>query len=82
MESGACVVKYDVRFKNSTGNHLYNFTRYNIGEVKICNLTEFAKIFEVQMTVRLENSFRNMTAKVSKPVIAPDSKTSGMTTYI
>ena len=33
-ESGACYVKYEVKFKNSSGNYLYTETVYNIAEMR------------------------------------------------
>ena len=75
MESGACIVKYDVTLKDATGKYYYKATGYNIRETKICNLTNFADITNVEMIV----SFKNITSMVSKAkIITPSSTSPGM----
>ena len=65
IESGACYVKYDIEFKNESGNHLlYYETGYNIGEIKPCNLTEYDYITKVVLRISFNYSSNNFTTKV------------------
>ena len=74
MESGACIVRYDVKLKDAFGNNAYNETGYNIGKAKICNLTVFANVTEVKLTISYRNISKNVTTMVSEgPAVPPTS---------
>ena len=65
-ESGACYVKYEVKFKNASGNYLYTETGYNIVETKKCNLPTFVNITEIQLTASFRSTSKTFIIKVSK----------------
>ena len=72
VESGACFVKYDVKLKDAFGNQLYNKILYNIGELKMCNLSDIATIANVELMVSFKSTYKNITAKVSEtPITTP-----------
>ena len=76
VESGACFVKYDVKLKDAFGNHLHNKIVYNIGETKICNLSDIANIANVDLMVSFKSTYKNITAKVSEtPITTPAPST-------
>ena len=70
-ESGACYVKYEVKFKNVSGNYLYNETGYNIAEMRKCNLPTFVNITEIQLTATFKSTSKTFTIKVSENPIVP-----------
>ena len=72
VESGACIVKYDVKLKDASGNYYHNKTGYNIRELKICNVKNFANITNVEMVA----SFKNVTSKASKANITSQAQAS------
>ena len=74
LESGACFVQYDVKFKNDFGDFLYNDTGHNIREMKICNLTSYKNITEVQLTVSFKSASKTVTSKVVEKLIGPPTK--------
>ena len=76
IESGDCYVKYDMRFKNASGKYLPNKSAYNVGEMKLCNLTDYDNITKVELTVRLQTTARSIKANVSNPRI--NSPATGM----
>ena len=72
VESGACIVKYDVKLKDAFGNQLYNKILYNIGEMTMCNLSDIATIANVELMVSFKSTYKNITAKVSEtPITTP-----------
>ena len=72
VESGACFVKYDVKLKDAFGNQLYNKIVYNIGELKMCNLSDIATIANVELMVSFKSTYKNIIAKVSEtPITTP-----------
>ena len=64
FESGACVVKYNVRLKNTLASFLYTKDGFNIGEMKICNLLAYDYITLVQLTVSFKSVNKSAIAKV------------------
>ena len=73
LESGGCLVKYDVKFKNESGDYLHNETGYNIGEMKMCNLTSYDNITEVQLTVSFRNTSKTVTAIVLSQAVRSET---------
>ena len=73
VESGACIVKYDVKLKDASGNYYHNKVGYNIREMKFCNVTDFDIITNVEMVV----NFKNVTSKGSEANIV-ESTSLGM----
>ena len=72
VESGACIVKYDVKLRDASGKYYHNKSGYNIREMKICNVKDFANITNVEMMA----SFKNVTSKASNANIITQSQTS------
>ena len=70
-ESGACYVKYEVKFKNASGNYLYNESGYNIAEMNKCNITNFVNITEIQLRASFRSTSKTFTIKVSEDPILP-----------
>ena len=71
-ESGACYAKYEVKFKNKSGNYLSTETGYNIAEMKKCNLPSFVNITEIQLTASFKRTSKTFTIKVSEnPIVSP-----------
>ena len=79
VESGACTVKYDVKLKDASGKYCHNKTGYNIREMKICNVKDFANITHVEMMA----SFKNVTSKASNANITTQAQFSpGIIIYL
>ena len=74
-ESGACYVKYEVKFKNASGNYLYHETGYNIAEINKCNLPTFVNITEIQLTASFRSTSKTFTIRVSESTIVPPTTT-------
>ena len=78
LESGACFVKYDVKLYDASRKQIYNKKGNNIGEMKICNLTKFDDISDVQLTVNFKTLSKSIAAKVSNsPIPSAATVTSG-----
>ena len=69
LESGACFVKYDVKLYDASKKQIYNKKGHNFGEMKICNLTKFKDISDVQLTVKFKTLSKSIAAKVSNSPI-------------
>ena len=79
VERGACFVRYDVTFKNMCGNYLHSETGYNAGEMKVCNLTAYANITDVQLIVSFKSNSRTVTTRVLEAPITSSPRTTGRT---
>ena len=80
LESGACFVKYDVKLYDASRKQIYNKKGNNIGEMKICNLTTFEDISDVQLTVKFKTLSKSIAAKVSNsPIPSSATVTKGKT---
>ena len=75
VESGACFVKYGVKLKDAFHNQLYNKFGYNIGEMRICNLRDFASVTNVGLTVSFKNTYKTINANVTDQSITIPSPT-------
>ena len=64
LESGACYVKYEVKFQNASGSFVYSEVGYNVNEMIKCNMSTGLNITKVQMTVSFKNASRNFTVSV------------------
>ena len=80
-ESGACFVKYEVTFTNSSGHSLHTQTGYNIGGMNICNLTAYVNITNVQLVVSFKSTSKTVTAEVSETPITTPPPTTGKSVY-
>ena len=67
--SGACFVKYEVKLNDASKKQIYNKKGNNFGEMKICNLTKFDDVIDVQLTVTFKTLSKSITAKVSNSPI-------------
>ena len=67
-ESGACYVKYEVVFKNVSGNYIFYDFGYNIGQMKKCSFPNNTNITEVRLKVSFRSASKTVTAKVSTKV--------------
>ena len=65
-DSGSCNVIYAVALKSATGDVFYNETIENVENRKICNLSAFANITDVQLTVSSKGISKVATAKISE----------------
>ena len=80
LESGACFVKYDVKLYDASRKQIYNKKGNNFGEMKICNLTKFDDVIDVQLTVTFKTLSKSVTAKVSNsPIPSTATVTKGKT---
>ena len=77
VESGACFVKFELKFKNATGNFLYNETGYNIMKMEKCNLADFVNLTEIQLTVSFKNTSKSYTFIIPKPTTTPSTRKPG-----
>ena len=78
-------MKHTIELKNSSGKVLYYKTEENIGEVLICNLSSYASITDVQLTVSFKGISRVLKANINGVPITTSSTsaptTSGMTVF-
>ena len=79
-ESGTCYVKYEVAFKNISGNYVFYEIGYNIGGMKKCSLPNNTNITEVRLAVSFRSATKSFSAKVSAkvPTNAPASTKPGL----
>ena len=76
FEPGACFVRYDVKFQNASGSELYKTTVYNIGEIKICNLTKIFNITDISVMAsfkdaRVSSTVRLLAERLLPPTLQP-----------
>ena len=77
--SGACNVSYAVALKSASGKVFYNTTKENIGKRKICSLSAYSKITDVELTVSFKGISKVAKAKVSEALITTSAPiTTGM----
>ena len=82
LNSGACIVRYAVALKSSSGEVLFNMAGKNIEKKKICNLSSYNRITDVQLTVSFKGISKVVTAKVSEtPNSTSVPPASGMTAF-
>ena len=79
LESGACYVKYEVKFKNELGTFAYTEVGYNVNEMDKCKIPSNMNITEIQLTVSFKSESKSFTVPVSEgPIVvstaAPQTK--------
>ena len=64
IESGACKVKYIVTLRDAYGKDVDKSYEYNIGEMKICNISSHVHVTDVELTVQFRTVSKTVTAIV------------------
>ena len=77
-ESGACFVKYTIKFKIGTGDVIYTEIGYNIGEMKRCGIPSSIKITDVDLTMTFKSNTNTFQHKVLEGAI-PTTKAPKLT---
>ena len=68
-ESGACFVKYVIKFKNGAGDVIHTEMGHNIGEVQFCRMSQGINITNVELTMSFKTSTRTFYKKVLETAI-------------
>ena len=69
MNSGACIVRYDLVWKTASGGGMRSRSGLNIDKMVICDVKPGKEIIGAQLIVSFKNTVKHIAIKISEEPI-------------